>query len=104
MGAVVRYSYAPHLCRWRVIRQLLYAPSRSGRGLPRLRHEERPDGRDALVQGACAMTLNAARFFPEGIRRWAVTHVGLALFLILSLTLNGLLIWRALYWQHRAQD
>jgi hypothetical protein len=50
------------------------------------------------------MTLNAARFFPEGMRRWAVTHVGLAVLLLLSLTLNGLLIWRALYWQHRAQD
>jgi hypothetical protein len=37
------------------------------------------------------MTLNAARFFPDGIRRWAVTHVGLAFFLVLSLTLNGLL-------------
>lgn len=50
------------------------------------------------------MTLNVARLFPEGIGKWAVSHYGLALLLTLSMTMNGLLAWRALYWRNRVQQ
>jgi hypothetical protein len=48
------------------------------------------------------MKLNLVRFFPEGIANWAASHYGLALLLVVSMTLNGLLTWRAIYWRHRA--
>jgi hypothetical protein len=44
------------------------------------------------------------KLFPGGIRNWAVSHYGLALLLALSMSLNGLLAWRALYWRRRVQE
>jgi hypothetical protein len=50
------------------------------------------------------MKVKLAKLFPDGIQKWAVTHFGLGFLLVLSIALNGLLTWRALYWQHRVQE